>query len=90
MVVTYTNHPVSTALQCIKTKYKHYHKISTIYDDIDRFRKIDKCGKENCGCYKFRQRRDWVIIDPACCPSCNENIFNNQKIRRVPYNIYST
>lgn len=76
MVVTYTKHPVSTALQCIKTRYKHYEKISTIYDDIDRFTNIDKCKKVNCECSKFRQRKHWVIMDPGNCPSCDESLFN--------------
>ena len=76
MVVAYTKHPVSTALQCIKTKYKHYDKISTIYDDIDRFANIDKCKTINCECSKFRQRKDWVIMDPAFCPSCDDYFYN--------------
>ena len=38
-------HPVSTSLQCIKTVHKYFYKKSTVYDDIDRFKGIDKCKK---------------------------------------------
>ncbi len=77
LVLSEVIHPVSTELQCIKTKYKHLYKLSTVYDDIDRFRLIDKCCKDTCECNKFRQRKDWVIMDPACCPSCDEYFYND-------------
>ena len=76
VVIKCVNHPVSTQLQCIKTTYKHYYKVPTIYDNIDRFSKIDKCGKTECECFNFRQRKDWIIMDPAFCPSCDDYLYN--------------
>ena len=58
-----------------KTTHKHYYKIPTVYDDIDRIRNIDKCGKDSCKCSQFRQRKDWVIMDPALCESCDEYLY---------------
>ena len=36
------------------------------------------CGRDSCDCKKYRQRKDWVIMDPGCCPSCTELIYNNE------------
>ena len=46
MVIKYTDHPMSTELQCLKTKYKYFYKMSTIYDDVDRFKKNRQMRKK--------------------------------------------
>ena len=46
IVVDETNHPLTTELQSIKTLFKHYFKKTTVYDEIERFRFIDKCEKD--------------------------------------------
>ena len=76
IVIENALHPLSTSLQCIKTTYNHYHKTSTVYDIIDRFKCIDKCGERNCECNKFRLRKDWIIMDPAFCPSCDNYLYS--------------
>jgi len=75
IVLENSSHPLSTELQCMKTLYKHYYKETTPYDKIERFRYIDKCEKYDCRCRNYRQRKSWVILDPAACESCETNMF---------------
>ena len=75
IVVDETNHPLTTELQSIKTLFKHYFKKTTVYDEIERFRFIDKCEKDECRCQNYRQRKTWVIKDPAACESCETNLL---------------
>ena len=77
-IVVHSPHPLGTKLQYIKTMYKHYMKIPTVYDNISRFELMSKCFKTTCPCNKFHQRKDWIILDPAFCQSCDENIFNGE------------
>lgn len=74
-VINESFHPLTTALQCLKTTLRYYHKIETAYDNIISFRAIEKCGDLTCSCRKYRQRKNIVIIDPGLCPSCNEHLF---------------
>ena len=75
IVLDQTSHPLTTELQCIKTLYKHYFKETSVYDEIERFQFMDKCEKSECRCQNYRQRKTWVIKDPAACDSCETNLF---------------
>ena len=75
IVFDVTSHPLTTELQSIKTMVKHYSKETTPYDKFERFRYIDKCEKYECRCQNYRQRKSWVILDPAACDSCETNMF---------------
>lgn len=76
IVIENAFHPLSTSLQCIKTTYNHYYKKSTVYDVINRFKCIDKCGTKSCKCNNFRQFKDWIILDPSLCGTCKEYLYN--------------
>lgn len=78
-IVVRSSHPLGTKLQCIKTMYKHFKHKTTVYDNIPCFESMSKCSKIVCPCYKFHQRKDWIIMDPAFCRSCDENIFNGER-----------
>ena len=69
-------HPLSTQLQCLKTKYNHYYKESTVFDDIPQFYNINKCNNIECHCQLYKQRKNWVIMNPIFCPCC-ESKFEN-------------
>ena len=72
LVINECYHPLSTELQCIKIMVKHYFKENTVYDRIEPFPRMEKCGKIECKCQTFRQRRTWIIKDPAFCESCDQ------------------
>ena len=74
-VVNESYHPLSTSLQCLKTTLKHYYKVGCEYDNISRFRSIEKCTNTGCSCQNYRQRNDIVIMDPGLCLSCEKNLF---------------
>ena len=74
-VINESFHPLSTALQCLKTTLKYFHNVDSAYDNIAAFHCIEKCGDLACSCGKYRQRKNIVIMDPCLCPSCDEHLF---------------
>ena len=79
-------HPLSTQLQCLKTKYNHYYKETTVYDDLPQFYNITKCDKDECHCQLYKQRKNWVVMNPIYCPCC-ELKFENQLLEIYKYNL---
>ena len=84
VVVDKSLHPLTMYLQYLKTRDHFLKKQKTIYDNSDgnfSFRQVYKCSiinnKNKCECYKFRYRKEWVIIDPAFCLSCNRDEIIN-------------
>ena len=78
IVVYNSTHPLGTRLQHLKTKYKHFMKTPTVYDNMPCFNLMSKCSKKDCPCFNYHQRKDWIIMDPAFCPSCDETMFNGE------------
>ena len=75
-------HPLSTQLQCLKTKYNHYYKETTVFDDLSQFYNINKCVKEECPCQLYKQRKKWVVMNPIFCPCCEakfQKMLNDEK-----------
>ena len=78
IVVHRSTHPLGTKLQYLKTKHKHFTKTPTVYDNMPCFNLMSKCSKIGCPCFKYHQRKDWIIMDPAFCPSCDETLFSGE------------
>ena len=80
-------HPLSTQLQCLKTKYNHYYKETTVFDDLPQFYNINKCDKEECQCQLFKQRKNWDVMNPIFCPCCEskfeKNVYNYKLSKTV-------
>ena len=74
-VIHETSHPLTTSLQCLKTMSKYYHKIDSIFDDIEAFHCFKKCGNPVCSYRSYLQRKNFVIMDPSWCPSCDEYLL---------------
>ena len=70
IVANNVTHPLSTKLQYLKTKKKHYEKLSSPYDNIPPFPYSNVCAKEVCECQLYYKRKNLVVIDPLCCVKC--------------------
>ena len=79
IVVSTVNHPISTKLQAVKIMETHFYKQKTTYDtsnDKTKFNNWRKCLKEDCSCAHYRQRGDFVMLDPLYCENCSQQKHN--------------
>ena len=64
VVLNNVTHPLSTKLQYLKTKKKHFEKLPSPYDDISTFPYSNLCTKGVCACQLYYKRKTLVVVDP--------------------------